>query len=172
MEPLPLLGRLRNLVLLVLLQVLVCNRINLFGYATPLLYVSFIIGLDTEVPRNIKLVWGFLIGILIDLFSATPGLNAASAVLLAYAQPWVISLFISTDRRETVTPDRDTLGTLPFIGYVSICVVIHHLLYFLLKSIPVGDWEIYLFKVMASSIMTATVLIIALLSRPKGERRR
>lgn len=172
MEPLTILKKIRTLLLLVFLQVLVCNRINLFGYATPLLYVSFIIGFGSDVTANMKMVWAFVLGLLIDIFSATPGLNAAAAVFLAYAQPWIMSLFISTDRRESVTPDRDTLGNLPFVGYLTICVLCHHMVYFLLKCIPVGDWNMYLFKVLASSLMTAVILVTVCFSRPKGVRRR
>lgn len=170
-SPLTIMKRLRRLLLLVLLQVFVCNRINLFGYATPLLYVCFIIDLDSDVSANMKLIWGAAIGIMIDFFSATPGLNMAAALLLAYVQPWVMSLFISTDRRESVTPDIDTLGTVPFIGYVTICVLFHHLLYFLLKCIPVADWNMYLFKVLTSALMTVVILAVFYFSRPKVRRR-
>lgn len=172
MEPLTIIKRVKTMLLLVFLQVFICNRINLFGYATPLLYVCFITGFDSGVSANVKLLWAFGMGLLIDLFSATPGLNAASAVFLAYIQPWVMSLFISTDRHETVTPDRDTLGTFPFIGYVTICVFFHHAFYFLLKSIPLADWNVYILKVMASLSMTVLILMTGYLSRPKVARRR
>ena len=68
---------------LVLFQVLLLNRISLFGYVTPLFYIWMIVRFDSSMSRFSVLLWAFFLGILIDCFSGTPGLNAASATFLA-----------------------------------------------------------------------------------------
>ena len=62
---------------LVLLQVLILNHIHILGIATPFLYIYFIIKLSSGVSRNVVMLWAFLLGIIIDIFSNTPGMNAA-----------------------------------------------------------------------------------------------
>ena len=77
------LQRLLIFFLLVLVQGLVLNRIQLFHCATPLLYVYFIIIFPLNYPKWAMLVWGFLLGLCIDMFSNTPGLAAASTTFIA-----------------------------------------------------------------------------------------
>ena len=83
METISFFKRLLSLVLLVLLQVLMLNRINLFGYVTPILYIMMILKLDSGMSRGSILLWGFFIGLSVDIFSNTLGMHAAAATLLA-----------------------------------------------------------------------------------------
>ena len=68
---------------LVLLQVLVLNRMHMNGYATPFFFIYFILKYNSGVSRNTLMVWSFLLGLTVDIFSNTPGMNAAAATLLA-----------------------------------------------------------------------------------------
>ena len=60
-------------IILCLAQALVLNHINLFGCATPLLYVYFILLFRHDYPRWGTLLWSFFTGLCIDIFSNTPG---------------------------------------------------------------------------------------------------
>ncbi|MBQ2878601.1 MAG: rod shape-determining protein MreD, partial [Bacteroidaceae bacterium] len=75
--------RIRNIILLILVQSLIFNRIHLFGYATAAVYLIFLLKLPRYTSRNELLLWAFIMGITIDLFGSTPGINAAAATLLA-----------------------------------------------------------------------------------------
>ena len=58
-----------------------------------------------------------------------PGMNSAAITLLAFLQPFIFKLFVTYDRREQIIPSIDTMRRGPFIGYVTLCVIIHHLFY-------------------------------------------
>ena len=62
---------------LILLQVLILNNVHIAGVATPFLYVYFILKFNSGTSRNELMVWGFCMGLAIDIFSNTPGMNAA-----------------------------------------------------------------------------------------------
>ena len=79
----------------VLAQAMVLSRIHLFGVATPLLYVYFVTQLPRSYPKWAGLLWGFLMGLLIDIFSNTPGMASASLTLIAAIQPYYFELFVS-----------------------------------------------------------------------------
>lgn len=66
---------------LLLVQVLVLNHVHLFGYGTPLPYIYFAISFRRGYPKWGVLVWSFLLGLCIDMFSNTPGVAAASMTL-------------------------------------------------------------------------------------------
>ena len=83
-------------VLLVLIQVFVLNNIRINGYINPHLYVLFILLLPFETPGWLLLVSSFSIGLSIDLFAHTPGLNAAASTFIAFIRPGFIRILSGT----------------------------------------------------------------------------
>ena len=133
-------SRLFTLIGLVLLQVLFLNRINLFGYVTPLFYIWMIARFDSSMSRSSILLWAFFLGLSIDIFSGTPGLNAAAATLVAMFQPGIVKLFVPLDRHDVLLPCSASMGGRQFAGYLLLITALHHTVYFILLSIPLGDW--------------------------------
>ena len=72
---------------LVLLQVLILNNVHIAGYATPFLYIYLILKFESDTPRNALMLWAFFLGLAVDVFSDTPGMNAAATVFLAFLCP-------------------------------------------------------------------------------------
>ncbi|MDR0972637.1 MAG: rod shape-determining protein MreD, partial [Prevotellaceae bacterium] len=117
---------------LVLLQAIVLNRIYLFGYATPFLYIYFLIRFDVHVSRNRLMLWAFFLGLAVDVFSNTPGVNAAASVLFAFARPMLLNLFISPDPDEMPTLALHSLGIPKYLLYIVFGVLLHHMALFAL----------------------------------------
>ena len=153
--------RLFALIGLTLLQVLFLNRICLFGYVTPLFYIWMIVRFDSSMKRSGILLWAFFLGLFIDMFSGTPGLNAASATLLAMFQPGIVKMFVPLDRHDVLVPCSATMGGRPFIGYLLLMITLHHTVYFILRSIPLGDWTVLVLKVVFSTILTFLFMLVA-----------
>lgn len=160
MEGVSFMRRLGMLVVLSLLQVLFLNRIALFGYVTPLLYIWMIVRFDSSMSRVSVLLWSFFLGLTIDIFSGTPGLNAASSLLLAMFQPGLLKLFVQFDRHETVVPSSLTMGGRQFAGYALILVSLHHTAYFILRSIPLCDWSVLVLKIIFSALLTFIFMLV------------
>ena len=161
MDSVPFTRRLLTLLLLAALQVLFLNRICLFGYVTPLFYIWMIARFDSSMSRTGILTWAFVLGLLIDLFSATPGLNAASATLLAMFQPGLVKLFVTLDRHDVFVPGFISMGGRQFVGYLLLLTLLHHTVYFILRSIPLGDWSVLALKVVFSSLLTFILMLVA-----------
>lgn len=152
--------RLFTLIGLVLLQVLFLNRICLFGYVTPLFYIWMIMRFDSSMKRSGILLWAFFLGLIIDMFSGTPGLNAASATLLAMLQPGIVKLFVPLDRHDILVPCSATMGGRAFAGYLLLMTTIHHTVYFILRSIPLGDWTVLALKIVFSTLLTFVLMLV------------
>ena len=88
--------------LFVLAQVFVFGRIHLFHYATPLFYVYFVALFPRNYPKWSILVWSFLLGLVIDTFSNTPGLSSFSLTLIAAIQPYAFEIFVSREAAENL----------------------------------------------------------------------
>lgn len=148
--------------ILVLLQALILDSINFRGYVNPYLYVYFILLLPFEVPGWLLLISSFAIGFSIDSFNGTPGMHAASSVLMAFLRPLVINTIASRkDFEPGMQPSISDLGFQWFFSYAVILVFIHHLALFYIEVFRFSDFFITLRRVIFSTIFTLLLVIIS-----------
>lgn len=145
-------------IILVLVQVLVFNHIHLFGYATPLLYVYFVLPARRGFPKWALLLWAFLLGICVDIFSNTPGLASASMTLIALIQPYLLELFVPRDSPEDLKPSFTSLGTSKYMFYTFILVFIYCMVFFLLEIFSFFNWMQWLFSAGGSMLITLVLV--------------
>lgn len=105
-------------VLLVLVQVLVLNHMHIMGYATPALYIYYILKLNAETPRKSLLLQAFFLGLCVDIFSNTPGMNAGAVTLMAFARRPLLRMQMSREISDDYEPGVRVMGFSPFIRYV------------------------------------------------------
>jgi len=119
----------------VLAQAIVLGRIHLFGVATPLLYIYFVLQFPRNFPKWAGLLWAFFLGLFIDVFQNTPGLAATSLTLIAAIQPYYLELFLSRDTAEDMKPALSTMGFTRYVYYVVPQVLLYCLLFFTLEHL-------------------------------------
>lgn len=139
---------------LVLLQALILNNVHIAGYATPFLYIYLILKFELETPRNALMLWAFFTGLAVDIFSDTPGMNAASLVLVAFARPFLLRLFVPRDVADNLVPAIRTLGPAPFLKYVISCTLIHHTLLLTLEFFSLEHFTLLICRILASTLLT------------------
>lgn len=156
---------------LVFFQVLILNNIQLGGYINPYFYVYFILLLPFETPRWLLLISSFLLGLTIDLFVNTPGVNAAACVLMAFARPFIItSISTGTEFQIGHSPNLRNQGVKWFGYYTVILVLIHHFGLFYLEIFRFSEFFSTFFRVLLSSIFTLLLVWISeYLFYPKGQ---
>ena len=156
-----LLKRLMQLLLLVVLQVLVCNHIHLFGLATPMLYVLFLVWTPLNANRIVSLLSAFALGLIVDIYSNTPGEAAASLTLAAFIQHPLLHTMAPKESIEDMVPSYKTMGTWNHIYYVTILTVVHHTGFYLLESFSFFHarelWLSLLSSTMLSLLLMLTV---------------
>lgn len=146
--------RIEWFIVLVLLQVLVLNNMHIAGYATPYLYVYLILKFNSGISRNELMLWGFFLGLTIDMFSNTPGMNAAATVLLAFARPSILRLFSPRDNFEDFVPSFKTIGISPFIKYTVAGVLLQTSVLLLIESFSFFNLPMLLLKIVSSTLLT------------------
>jgi rod shape-determining protein MreD len=159
-------------VVLVLLQVLVINHIRLGGYVHPYIYLIFIMLLPFNTPKWQLLVWGFVLGLTVDLFTGTPGLHAGATTLMAFCRPSIIKLVTGNQKFENITePNLGQLGGIWFLRYVLCMVLIHHFALFLLESFSFRLIGQVLLRLLLS-VPVSVFLIMMILYIFKREKKR
>ncbi|MBC8457491.1 MAG: rod shape-determining protein MreD [Bacteroidales bacterium] len=159
---------------LVLFQVLILNHINLGGYTNPYLYIYFILLLPFATPRWMLLILAFILGLSIDFFTNTLGLNAAATVLIAFCRPYVIRAISHEPEEELgIQPSLRIQGFKWFFFYSAILVLIHHVALFYLEIFRLTEFFQTLLRVVVSSVFTLALIFLSELlfySRRKARR--
>jgi rod shape-determining protein MreD len=149
------------MLLLVAFQVLVLNHLQLFGYGTPLIFVVLLLYMPMGTMKAGIILWGFCTGLLVDIFTNTPGVASGAMTVAALIQPSVLKLLAPRDAAEDITPTMQTLGKWNYIRYMMIIYLIHHLVYFGLECFSLyhmADAVLLMAASWTSSILMALLL--------------
>jgi len=156
-----LLSNIARFVILVLLQVLILNNINLAGYINPYLYVLFLLLYPFSGNQSLFLFLSFLLGISVDIFEDSGGINAAACLVAAFIRPNLLrfSFGISYDHQNI------RLANTPFgakLSYILLMVLIHHFVLFSLEMFSINHILLILQKTLYSSIFTVILTLLSL----------
>jgi hypothetical protein len=108
------------------------------------------------------LLASFSIGLGIDIFSNTIGLNAAACVMMAFARPLVIT-WISSGPESLIgdTPTLRNQGMSWFLYYSITLVLIHHFSLFFLEIFRFREFLTTFARVVLSSTFTIILIMIS-----------
>lgn len=147
--------------LLVFLQIFVVREVNLWGIGFCYVYVSILLLIPITFPKGYLLLIAFGLGLFIDQFYNTPGINAFGCVLMAYLKPYVfknIPTQANFEESESLTPHN--FGFINFIVFSFILLLIHHFVIFQLEAYStVFIWQ-SLLKAFVSTLFTLSLTII------------
>ena len=141
-------------VVLLLVQVLILNNIHLFQVATPLLYLFFVITFRRGMPKWIILTYSFLLGLLLDIFTNTPGLAAGTMTLIAVIQPYLLETLTPRDSAENMRVSVSTMGFGKFVTFSAILVSIYCVVFFALEAFNFFEWQMWLLRAVSSALLT------------------
>lgn len=163
---------LQNIVLfigLLLLQVILLNNIELFGYINPFLYILFVILFPFNKNRGAVLFFSFLLGLFVDMFLNSGGTNAAATLFIAYVRLPILKTILRKSEIDYVVFNILKQPLLKIIVYVSILIFIHSFIIFSIEYFKFSDLGIILSRTFLTSIFTIilTVFSLILLSRNK-----
>ncbi len=148
-------------ILLVLIQVLVMNKVNFYGFLNPYIYILFILLLPFETPGWLLLLLSFLMGFTVDLFTGTLGLHAASSVFAAFVRPMIIKLVgEKPDYDITTQPKLQQMGLKWFIAYALLMTFAHHLFLNMLDVFSFDEIWQTLLRILVSSLFTFLFIML------------
>ncbi|MDB5024729.1 MAG: rod shape-determining protein MreD [Mucilaginibacter sp.] len=148
--------------ILVFMQVFLLKNITLYNLSTPYLYIMFILLLPFEIPNIMLFALSFLLGLTIDAFYDTPGLHAASCVLLAFVRILFISITVQKDGFDNEPePTLSVMGLRWFFTYALILTLAHHFFLFNLEVFRLSEIPYTLSRFVLSSIFTVFLMLLS-----------
>ena len=148
-------------ILLILLQVVLFNNIQFSGYVNPYVYLMIILILPVNIPMWFLLVLSFATGMLIDLFSGSPGMHSSATVLAGFVRPFVLRIIAPRDGYDLgPNPSMLFYGFKWFLFYTFIMVLVHHTALFYLEVFRFTDFFRTFLRVILSTIFSVTFILL------------
>jgi rod shape-determining protein MreD len=146
---------------LVLLQVIVLNNINFLGYINPFFYVVFIFYYPFKKLDSVFLILSFLLGLSIDFFSNSGGINAAATLLVAYIRIPVVKAVLG---KQELDYSGFAFRKLKFGNILAIIMIItfmHHFVIFSLEYFSFKNIDLILVNTLLTGIFTIILILIS-----------
>lgn len=105
------------------------------------------------------MLWAFSLGLCIDIFSNTPGLNAATAVCTAFFRPWILRLFSLRDITDNFEPGMYQMGFASFFRYTIVLVLLHAFILNILDTFSLANTPTLLLKIASDTIITLIFIL-------------
>jgi rod shape-determining protein MreD len=143
-----------NFVVLLLLQVFVCNAMYLGIYINVQIYLMFILFLPVNFSGLLVLMLSALMGFCVDLLSGDIGLHTAACTAIGYVRPYLLKRITASEQIEI--PQINRTHFVQYFIYTGILVFLHHLLLFSLEVFELNE----ILYIMTRTLVSAVCNII------------
>ena len=151
----------RWFILFCVLQTFIFERIHLGPFLYPCVYVLFILLFPFGYNTLYLLLWSFVMGLSIDLFSAGAlGFHTSAATCLAFLRSNVFKMVATKgDVGQLAIPGPNTLGLPWYTTYVIFSLLIHHTVLFLWENFHFTYLFFTILRILCTTFLN-TILIV------------
>ena len=152
---------LRFLVLLIV-QIVICQHVCLFGYMTPALFLLALFLLPLELPLSLQYFIGFATGFVVDAFAHTLGVATFSCTLMMFIRPFIVRFLNSTNFNRFETIERPVPGVKDFrwiFLYTLILTSIYQAVSVLLGTMTFKNFGHTLLVFLGNTLLTVFVIL-------------
>lgn len=149
-------------IVMLLAQVLICNHIAIFDVAMPIIFIYFIIRLPISLGLGTLYTLSFLLGLGVDIFSDTLGVNALACTLLAaLKRPMYYAYVPRDDKTKGLVPSISSLGVGVYCKFLVSMVGAYCLMVFTIEYFNFADVKDIVI-LSASSCLLSFVSLLAI----------
>jgi rod shape-determining protein MreD len=146
-------------ILLLLVQIVIFNKINLFGYINPYPYILFILLYPVNSNRAGLLVASFFLGLTIDMFLNSGGVHATASLVLAYLRPSFFKFSFGLSYEYQTIRINDRLSPERFT-FLLISIVTFTFILYLLEFFKFSFFFEIITRTILSSLFTLLISIL------------
>lgn len=157
------------LLVFLIIQIPFLYKLVLFDRAFGFFYVGFVLFLPYRLNKNITMPIAFVAGLIIDMFSNTPGIHASACILIAYIKDFWFQLVIGTD--DDVDLSWNELRVWGSVKYLFPLIFIHHFMIFTIENGGLNAFGNLFGKIIYSSLYSFVIVFgLSFLMAPKARR--
>jgi rod shape-determining protein MreD len=144
-------------------EALLLDRVPpLHRFLSPSIYLLYLLWLPFRLGRLPLLGIGFLYGLILDMFTHTPGLHASACTLAAFLRPYLIQVLmprLDEDLGRT-EPSTGSMGAFPYATYLALMTLAHQGWLLFLEWLDLGDAGYFAIKVVTTSALSLTLMAV------------
>ena len=147
---------------LIFLQVLIFDRINLFGFMNPSIYIIVLIIHRYDLDQFNYIVVGFLLGFMMDILSQSAGSHSLSCVTISFLRRLINKFSLGPNYEDFSSPFSDGILISNKVLYCFLITIIHQII---LNAYSYFNWThtfVILKLTIANSIFTFIVIVSVL----------
>ena len=149
-----------HFVILAILQIVIVDNIHIGSYFYINIYILAIFILPYKVKGIPLLLFGFLLGFLMDLADNTVGIHAAASTFLAYLRP---RLLLLTSTREELDESHGTLRLDDFrwfFKYSFLSTLFFNIVLIFAEAFTFNDITITLIRIILSTFISMLFILL------------
>ena len=145
--------------LLIILQILIFDRINLFGFINPSVYLLVLIVHRFDLDQFNFILISFLLGSIMDVLNQSAGSHSFACITISFLRPLVTKFSIGPNYKDFSNTFSSGVLVSNRILYCLIIIILHQLIF---NCFSYFNW-IHIFTILkltvANSIFTFIVII-------------
>jgi hypothetical protein len=150
------------ILLLPILQEVIFNHINLFGFVNPMIYIVFVFVFPVYKNKTSILWASFILGLFIDMLSNEGGIHTFSLVFVSYFRLFFLRFVKGSSLGDEETIDILQIGNSIQVVWILIVSFTHHFLVYLLEQFSFHRFGFVLLKTFLTTILTSILISFAL----------
>ena len=145
---------------MIFLQLLIFDRVNLFGFVNPSIYIIVLIIHRYDLDQFNFIIIGFLLGLTMDVLSQSAGSHSLSCVTVSFLRPLIIKFSLGPNYEDFSTPFSHGILTSSRILYYLLIIVIHQII---LNAFSYFNWT-HTFLILKLTIVNSIFTFIVIVS--------
>ena len=146
---------------MILLQVLVVDQIEISRFLHPQIYFMVLLGLPVNMKHWNTYIIAFVLGISIDTFTNTPGLNAFVCTLMAFLRYAYLANFTDKDwLSSNIQPSLYNTDTINYLVSLVVFALFFHMFYFLVEQLSFRRFDETLLKTLYSTSLSILLILL------------
>ena len=135
-----------------------------------MLYILFVFLYPVEKEKTTFLVLSFLLGLFVDFFSNSGGINAAATLLIAYIRLPILHLIQNKTEFDYLLFNIKKLNIIQALVYIFSLTFIHHLVVFILEFYKTQDLLTIFGKILATVLVSGILISFSIQLIVKNKR--
>ena len=151
-------------IILLFIQIFWIDQIDLGSfnyYFSPIIYGLVLLTIHPGTKTSNLLIIGFIMGLSVDLFRNTIGLNISALVAVAYFRNTILSLI---SPRDGFDPIKDitiiSVGLTRYLMYASIMLFIHHFWFYIIEDYHFNQLLFILFRSFINTFFALGIIVL------------
>ncbi|CAI8380470.1 MAG: Uncharacterised protein [Owenweeksia sp. TMED14] len=156
---------------LLILQSFIINKIQLYGFLNPYLYVGIFLLAPSSISKFSLVLIGASVGAWLDFQLLTGGIHLMASSLLCYLKPGLLDFVVPRADEDSLPFTPADIGLVKWMFYSSIGIIIHHSYLFIIDSHSFNAPLLLIWRIIISTIASSLLLTsVVYFAKPQVER--